>query len=347
MPERNAPAVSHTDRLPNTIGGMTRLAYAHAKAAGIAPEPLLKKAGLTRLQIEDPKAVIRVRDQIKFLDSVAAALEDDCLGFHLAQTADLRQIGLLYYVLASSETLIEALQRGARYSSINNEGILQRCIDGQSVGMSIQYVGVSRHLDQHQIEFWMTALLRTCQQLTGLRLRPERVRLTHRRLPNAEFSRFFGGNVEFGAAADDITFSNGIRQSPVVGADPYLNNLLISYCEEAISRRPRNSGPFQAIVENAVVPLLPHGKARASEIARQLALSERTFARRLSQEGLTFSELLERLRSDLANRHLADRGLAISQIAWSLGYRDVGAFSHAFKRWTGKTPGKARAEHAH
>ena len=123
MPEGNAPTVSHADRLPSTIGGMTRLAYARAKAAGIALDPLLKKAGLTRLQIEDPKAVIRVRDQIKFLDIVAAALEDDCLGFHLAQTGDLRQIGLLYYVLASSKTLIEALQRAARYSSINNEGI--------------------------------------------------------------------------------------------------------------------------------------------------------------------------------------------------------------------------------
>ncbi|MET0536697.1 MAG: helix-turn-helix domain-containing protein [Xanthobacteraceae bacterium] len=41
---------------------------------------------------------------------------------------------------------------------------------------------------------------------------------------------------------------------------------------------------------------------------------------------------------------MVDRDLAISQIAWLLGYRDVGAFSHAFKRWTGKTPGKARAE---
>ena len=51
--------------------------------------------------------------------------------------------------------------------------------------------------------------------------------------------------------------------------------------------------------------------------------------------------LRDDLRSDLANRHLADRDLAISQIAWLLGYhQDVGAFSHAFKRWTGKTPGQ-------
>jgi AraC-like DNA-binding protein len=121
---------------------------------------------------------------------------------------------------------------------------------------------------------------------------------------------------------------------------------MISYCEEAISHRPKNRGPFRSSVENAIVQLLPHGKARAGEIARQLGVSQRTFARRLSLERLSFSEVLENLRSDLANRHLADRDLPISQIAWMLGYRDVGAFSHAFKRWTGNTPGRARAEFA-
>jgi AraC-like DNA-binding protein len=341
MREGTAPAVSRADRLPSTTGRITRLAYAQAKNAGIALEPLLKAAHLTRHQIENPLATIKVRDQIKFLNLVADALEDDLLGFHLAQVPDLREIGLLYYVLASSDTLIDALQRGVRYISIVNEGILQKCIDGNSVGVSFHYVGVSRYEDRHQIEFWMTALVRICQ-LTVLRLLPNRVRLTHRQARNADYAELFGDDVEFGAFADDITFSNSIRQSPVVSADPHLNKLLVSYCEEAICHRPKSKGSFQSTVENAIVPLLPHGKAQAGEIARQLGLSQRTFARRLSLEGLTFSELLENLRSDLANRYLDDGDLPISQIAWLLGYRELSAFSHAFKRWTGKTPRKAR-----
>ena len=88
---------------------------------------------------------------------MADALTDEDLGFHLAQLPDLREIGLLYYVLASSETLIDALQRGARYSSIVNEGIAQTCVDGDDVRILLDYVGVSRHLDRHQIEFWMPA----------------------------------------------------------------------------------------------------------------------------------------------------------------------------------------------
>ena len=84
--------------------------------------------------------------------------------------------------------------------------------------------------------------------------------------------------------------------------------------------------------------LLPHGKAQAGEIARRLGVSQRTFARRLLAEGVTFSEVLESLRLHLAQRHLADLSLSISQIAWLLGYQEVSAFTHAFKRWTGRAP---------
>ena len=166
--ERNAHANRHAHRLPSTAGGMTQLAYARAKAAGIALEPLLKTAGLTSHQLDDPRTVIRVRNQIKFLNLVAAALKDDLLGFHLAQTADLRELGLLYYVLASSETLIDALHRAVRYSSIVNEGVSLRCMEARFVRISFHCIGISRHLDAHQIECTMTTVVRICRQLTGI-----------------------------------------------------------------------------------------------------------------------------------------------------------------------------------
>ena len=59
-----------------------------------------------------------------------------------------------------------ALQRTARYSSIINEGVSIRYTDGKDVVVGFQYVGVSRHKDRHQIEFFITALVRLCRQLT-------------------------------------------------------------------------------------------------------------------------------------------------------------------------------------
>jgi AraC-like DNA-binding protein len=332
------PARAGTERLPVASGGISRLAYKRTRAEGIDPEAQLQEAGLTRAQIENPRAPIKVRDQIKFLNLVASAVDDDFLGFHLAQECDLREIGLLYYVLASSEILIDALQRAVRYSTIVNEGVSQTCIDGKYIGLSFNYVGVSRHQDRHQIEFWITALIRTCRQLTGFRVVPERVRLVHHRTAKSDLAEIFGDNIEFGAPVDDVIFPVSVKNSRIVSADPYLNNLLISYCEDALAHRKRKQGSFRSAVENAIAPLLPHGKATAADVARQLGLSQRTFARRLSSEGLTFSELLENLRSNLASRYLVEGDMGVSEVAWLLGYREVGSFSHAFRRWTGKTP---------
>ena len=332
------------DRLPNATGGITRLACARVEAAGLPLELMLGEAGLTLGQVRDPQVRLKVRDQIKFLNLAAHALGDEFLGFHLAQHADLRELGLFYYVLASSECLADALQRAARYSSIVNEGVVQECHTGGRTGMSFSYVGVNRTHDRHQMEFWATALVCACRRLTGHRILPNRVRFMHlRKHSSAEFAGIFGQDIKFGAPVDEIAFAAGVGRLPVIGADPYLNRLLVRYCEEALAHRPGRPGSFRAHVENAIVPLLPHGKIQVAEIASQLGVSKRTFARRLSSEGLTFSKLLESLRFDLANRYLAEYDMPISQIAWLLGYQEIGAFSRAFKHWTGKTPREARS----
>jgi len=331
-------------QIPSTAGGLARLACARAKAAGLKLQPLLQKSGLALSQIEDARARLKVRDQINFLNTVADALDDEYLGFHLALHCDLRETGMLYYILASSETVLEGLKQTSRYASIVNEGMVPTCLAIGRVGVSYRYVGISRHLDRHQVEFWMTALLRACRDLTGLQILPSRIRLRHFRERGAkDISEFFGTGVRYGATCDDMEFSANVGQFPIASADPYLNNLLISTCEEATSHRPRIHGTFRQDVENVLVPLLPHGKARADEIARRIGVSKRTLARRLSQEGLTFPELLKSLRMDLGRYYFTQRDLSISQIAWLLGYREVSAFSHAFKRWTGDTPRKMRS----
>jgi AraC-like DNA-binding protein len=58
---------------------------------------------------------------------------------------------------------------------------------------------------------------------------------------------------------------------------------------------------------------------------------------------LNFTEILQQLRRDLAVRYLDDRKLHVSKIAWLVGFHEVSAFTHAFKRWTGKTPREMRA----
>jgi len=330
--------------IPTAMGTMTRLAYARAQQAGVTLEPLLAKAGLTEGQVLDRTARIKVRHQIDFLNLVAQAIADPFLGFHLAQLCELRELGIIYYVAASSRTMGDAWRRGSRYTSVVNEGLSLRYVEGQTIKMVFDYVGVPRHIDRHQIEFSMTALVRVSRQLTGRELMTRLVEFTHHRNDDpSELTAFFGSNVEFGAPADQATFDAAFRDLPIVSADSHLNQLLIGYGDEALARRPMSHGTFRSQVENAMVPLLPHGTVRAGEIARNLGVSQRTLARRLAAEGATFSDVLEVLRGDLASEYLADESLTISQIAWLLGYQEISAFTHAFKRWTGMTPREARA----
>jgi AraC-like DNA-binding protein len=325
--------------LPSAAGSISRLLTARLRAAGIAPKPLLTRAGLTLAQIEDRKARVAVQSQIKFLELAAEALGDDLLGFHLARECELRELGLLYYVLSSSETLAEALGKAVRYSGIVNEGVSMRIRRGRETGIGFHYVNVERRGDRQHIECWLTIIVRLARLLTNRRLVPSHVRVIHhgRKMP-AEFRSFLGCDIEFDAGIDEVVFSRDMLRLPVVSADMYLNDLLTSYCDETLMhRRDEGVATLRLEVENAIAPLLPHGKASAQEIARRLGLSHRTLARRLADEGLSFSQVLHELKLELATRYLRE-GLSVSRIAWLLGYHEISAFTHAFKRWTGKSP---------
>jgi AraC-like DNA-binding protein len=290
-------------------------------------------------------ARLNAQSQVRFLALAAEQLDDPFLGFHLARDFDLREIGLLHYVLASSATIGDALRRVVRYSHTANEGVTLRYFENNGgISIAFSYVGLVRHSDRQQIEFWVTAVVRSLRELASRQLAPNSVAVVHHRQEDcSELNEFLGTTATFDAEADIIVFARTIMDIPVATADPYLNELLVAYCEEALARRAPGGGVTPSDVENAIASLLPHGMARVDEVARKLGMSRRTLARRLESEGSTFSDVLNRLRGDLARRHIADSALSVSQIAWLLGYREVSAFTHAFKRWTGKTPREMRA----
>jgi AraC-like DNA-binding protein len=236
----------------------------------------------------------------------------------------------------------EALGRVARYSSIVNEGFRVTVREGKEIDVILQSVGIPRRLNRHQIEFWFVTFIRICREIAKLRLTPNHVCFVHRRSLTPEMNNFFGCDIDFSAEIDQVTFSRAILGTNLPSADPYLNKLLSKQYEDILSHRKINRNAFALTVENAIVPLLPHGKANAKDVAQKLGMSQRTFARHLASEGLTFVAMLKELRTDLAKRDLADRDLSISQIAWLLGYKDVSSFTHAFKRWTGDTPRTTR-----
>ncbi|OAF17528.1 transcriptional regulator [Bradyrhizobium centrolobii] len=330
--------------IPSATGGIARLACTQLRKLGKDLRPVVLRAGLTAQELDNPTTRLEVRTQIKVLESAAEELRDDFLGFHLACGFDLREIGLVYYVMASSAQLADALQNCERYSRINNEGVRLHFSLDRAATIGLDYINVDRWSDRHHLEFWLVTLVRLCRQVTDHRLEPHKLKVRHFRAdPPAEFKTFFGVDVEFGADADEIVFSASVASLPIVGRDSYLNKLLRRYAEEALASRPKERASMRSNVERLVPQLLPHGRASAPEIARQLGMSSRTLSRKLRDEGVTFADMLDELRAALAKRYLSDRALPVSEIAWLLGYREISSLTNAFRRWTGMTPRQFRS----
>jgi|SRR5215831_3400470 len=329
--------------LPTAQGGLTRLAADRVRRAGIRLEPLLTRVGMTIEQIDDPELRISARDQIAFLEVAAEALHDDSLGLSLAEGFDCRDLGLLYYVMASSDTLGSALDRASRFSRITNEAIVLEYREATEPTLRLAYSGIPRHVDQQQVEFCILAMIRVSRGLTARRFVPKRVSMIHvRSKAISKFAPFLGKDIEFGSDVDEIGFPAGSAEWTLVDADPRLNRLLLKVCEESLNARKSNSGAFRITVENTMSPLLPHGQARSNVVAKKLAMSERTLERRLAEEGVTFIEVLQQLKASLAIRYLGEDDIPISKIAWLLGFEEASSFSHACRRWTGKSPRELR-----
>src|ERR1043166_3120110 len=252
--------------IPSATGGIARLACARMRDAGNGLSTMLSATGLTAAEINDPGLRLEVRTQIKVLDLAAQELQDECLGFHLAHGFDLREIGLLYYVMASSERLEDALRNAERYSTINNEGVRLRFHSDRATVITLDYHNVDRLLDRHQIEFWLITVVRLCRQLTDNRLAPRKLTVRHARdRTPPPYRSLLGGDVQFGADADEIVFAAQAASLPLVGADGYLNRLLRRYADEALHDTPQPARGVRARVERVLPQLLPHGKATRSE----------------------------------------------------------------------------------
>lgn len=343
------PAVDGTDGFPpSTSGALTRLAVARAVQAGLDVPALLARAGIDARHVADPGRRIVAAKQVALLNFVAAGLPDAMLGFHLAKSFELRRLGLLYYVMASAANLREAIERGERYSAIADESIVPKCrFTADAVAIDLSYVGVSRHHDRHEIQFWITTIVRMLRALTGRDLRPEAVHLIHARHSESwKLERFIGQDIAYESGHDGIRFATGGLDAPVCESDSFLQDLLLRYCEDALGDRGRPLELCRTRVENAIAPRLPHGRARIGEVAKALGMTPRTLSRRLAQEGVSFAGVLTSMRQHLARHYLRHTAMPLSQVAWLVGYQDVSAFTHAFRRWTGRSPGAVRLEHA-
>jgi AraC-like DNA-binding protein len=337
--------------LPTATGFAAKEAIAALRKHDVEIAPLLRRAGLsehdlTVAEIEGNPTTHRISAvaQVKFLDYAAEAMNDTAFGLHLAGQIDPRDVGIFFYVGSAASDVGEALALYSRYSRIANQAVRQKLtprFDGAV--LEIEFAGVQRYAARHNTEFIFGCLRTGLRAITGRNVTPTRVAFSHNRNSNLrEFERFFGCPVEFGAQANLLGLADDALRIPLLTADPKLLLALRPFCDMAAEARGTASGTLRSAVEKEVERLLPHGKAKAQTVAKNLALSRRTLSRRLADEGTTHGEVVDQLRRSLALQYLKEPGMSVSQIAWLLGYEGSTSFNHAFRRWTGESPSAAR-----
>ena len=269
---------------------------------------------------------------------------NDSFGFELGQVSEIRRSGLIAYVGLSSPTLRDALKNIARYRRVYSDAIELDTsrLDSDGV-LEWSFRIPTRVPHRQQVEFFAAGLFSTLRQSLSRQICPRRVQFRHARNTNVgEFERFFGCEVQFGAAVNALWFKPSDLSLPLATADNELYKVLTRYCQEVLRRKSSNASDLVVEVDRTIADLLALGEASQENVAKRLGMSPRTLSRRLAREGTTFFSTLEAMRKSLAVSYLRDSDLALAEVAFLLGYAGLSSFNDAFKRWMGKTPGQYR-----
>ncbi len=310
---------------------------------GVDAEPILSKAELSRRQLQQDPGGVSVASQHRFLELAAIQMNDPLLGLHVAAELDLREIGLLFYLAASSATVSEALEYLARYAATTNEEIRLEVSrrDDEAVLTFHAVIGLDVPRAQFS-ELIALAFNRVLRALTNRDFAPSRMSFGHARNSELkEVHRILRCPVEFAQPTDCWVLPQSVMDLPILSEDSRLLRILEAHADHLLGERQAMGG-LRGTVENQIVGALASGRVQAAVIANQLGMSVRSLRRGLSQEHTSFGEILDLVRRRLALRYLEDDRVSVQQTAWLLGYSEIGAFSHAFKRWTGTSPGRAR-----
>ena len=115
----------------------------------------------------------------------------------------------------------------------------------------------------------------------------------------------------------------------------HASGLLIQYAAETT---------YTPKVVKRIQEMMPEEPPTLESIAETLHLSPRTLRRRLHSENVSFRELLDAVRKEMAHSLVSDKHLLMEEIAYLLGYHEYASFFKAFKKWFGLSPSDFRAK---
>jgi AraC-like DNA-binding protein len=135
-----------------------------------------------------------------------------------------------------------------------------------------------------------------------------------------------------------INFSWGNNDTRVMLSDNDLGMPLINHGDDGGSIKDKNNTSAPLSFEELVKTQVNCNLIGLENAAQQTGLSPKTLKRKLAEEKTSYSEILDKVRLDIARSRLAKSETPITIIARELGYEHPANFTRAFKRLSGVTP---------
>ncbi|MGD8859501.1 MAG: helix-turn-helix domain-containing protein [Myxococcales bacterium] len=145
----------------------------------------------------------------------------------------------------------------------------------------------------------------------------------------------------FDAAHFELVFESASLDLPRRSAHRHLHALLSSDAARLVDAASPGQ-EWTRRTREALLALLESQPPTAERVGEALGVSASTLGRRLFEEGTSFRRVLDDLRLEQARHHLRRRELSLLEVAFLLGYSNLGAFVRAFRRWTNTSPAEYR-----
>jgi len=271
----------------------------------------------------------------------ARLIDDPCFGLRAGELWHPSYLGALGYAWLASGTLREALQRLVRYLHVLSTTVdLQLESVEERLNVYLTYKPVSIYVPARTDQFF-AILISMCRVNLNQKLNPLAVHFVHAAPTCAgDFYAYFKAPVTFGAERNCLALPIGPIDVPLKGYNPEIVRLHDDIIVRHLAQLNQNDVVQR--VKSTILDMLPSGQVSDEEVARRVNMSVRSLQRSLKNMGTTFGTLLEEVRLELAQDYVRDPNVTMTEIAFVLGFSEQSAFTRAFKRWTGLTPGQFR-----
>ena len=304
---------------------------------GYDTSALLSASGVSAAQLDDPDGRVPCTSIPAVVGAAMRTRPLKNLGMNVAYETPIGAFQLLDYLIVTCENVREAAKQLARYLRISEAPFAVEIRDDEDP-VRLTYVKVN---DPFTAEFEVALAIFHFRRETESRLTVEYASFMHTPDDVVGMKQALGCPIRIQSPWLGFALSREAWELPLRRQDPVLHSILYRNAEELAARLPETDSVV-AELRRLLLTRLAQGDPDIGLVARSMVTSVRSLQRRLAAAGTSYQEVLDSTRREAAGRHLANRTLSITEVAYLLGYSEPAAFHRAFKRWYGSTPQEFR-----